>query len=97
MFQESKIITHFDLKALEARILKRLDAIEKALFAKLEYKQATYTIQQFSAATGLSYACVLAKCRRGKLNARQDGPGSRWTINGSELDRYLSEGNENHW
>ena len=97
MYEHPTHLTRFDLQALEARLLKRLEAIELALTRKLDHRQATYTIQQFAEATGLTYHCVLAKCRRGKLNARQDGPGARWTINGSELDRYLSEATENRW
>ena len=97
MYEHSQHLTRYDLQALEARMNKRMDELKQAILGRLDRRQTTYTVQQFAEATGLTYHCVLAKCRRGKLNARQDGPGARWTINGSELDRYLSEATENRW
>ena len=97
MYEHPNQLSRYDLQAMEARLTKRLDSLEGQVLGKLERKQATYTVQQFAQATGLTYDCILQKCRRGKLDARQDGPGARWTINGSELDRYLKEAKENRW
>jgi len=97
MYENPNTISRYDLQALENRLLNRLETLETLLLGRLERKQTTYTIKQFAEATGLSYDCVLQRCQRGKLDARQDGAGARWTINGDEMDRYLQEGAENRW
>ena len=97
MYTDPHQFTRYDAQAMEARILKEMKFLRELVQLLKENRQATYTVQQFADATGLSYDCILQKCRRGKLKARQDGPGSRWTINGEELDRYLKEGLDNRW
>jgi len=101
MYEQPSQISLYDLQAMEARmrnlLLEHFDLIDHRIQSLTEKRQATYTIKQFAEATGLSYDCVLQRCQRGKLDARQDGPGTRWIIKGEELDRYLKEASENRW
>ena len=97
MYEHPNQFTRYDAQAMESRLLKEMKVLRELIQKIKEKRQATYTVQQFADATGLTYDCVLQKCRRGKLRARQDGPGSRWTINGEELERYLAEGLDNRW
>ena len=97
MYEHPQHLSRYDFQALEARMNRRFDELKEAIIGRLERRQATYTIKQFSELTGLKYDTVLARCRRGKLKARQEGAGTSWTIDGSEVDRYLKEANENEW
>ena len=53
--------------------------------------------KEFSSRTGLPYSTVIYKCTTGKIKARQDGPNCSWLIYASELDRFKSEADDNHF
>lgn len=97
MYENPNQFSRYDAQAMEARVTKRLDTLEQKLLRLLQKRQATYSIKQFAEETGLSRSCVLKRCQRGKIEARQEGPGSSWSIKGSEVDRYLEEAKQNQW
>ena len=97
MYEHPQQLSRYDFQALQAHINARFDELKEVIIVRLERRQATYTIKQYCELTGLNYNTVLARCRRGKLKARQEGKGTSWTIDGSEVDRYLKEAKENEW
>ncbi len=54
-----------------------------------------YTPREFEAVTGMKYTTVILYCNNGKIKARQDGNGGTWLIARSEIDRFITEAEEN--
>lgn len=51
--------------------------------------------KEFSHSTGIPYSTVVYRCKVGKLKARQEDPNCAWLIFSSEIDRYITEANDN--
>ena len=85
-----QIVTKNDLLEMEGSLIIQI----KKIVSEKDRKKF-YTPKEFERETGMKYSTIIYYCSSGKLKARQDGKRGSWTIEGSELDRYIDEANLN--
>jgi hypothetical protein len=82
-----QIATVTDLAALRKHIVNDVAQLIKGK----EPQKLFYTPKEFAHITGMKYSTVIAKCKDGRLKARQEAPGCSWLISASELERLNEE------
>lgn len=86
----SQLVTVEDLQNFRKNLVADLE-----ILLKFKNRKEFYTPKEFGRETGMKYTTVIYRCKVGKLKARQDAPKCLWSIDSSELERYIQEANEN--
>ena len=86
----NQLVTVDDLNKFYEKIITEL----KSLISTNNMKEF-YTPREFGEVTGMKYSTVINYCNTGKIKARQDGNGGTWQILRSEIDRFITEAEEN--
>jgi transcriptional antiterminator len=60
-------------------------------------KKEFCTPKEFSEKTGIKHRTILNYCNSGKIKATQKVAGGSWTIHYSELERFISDAEENRY
>ena len=77
------------LRAMEARLMKRVHQIEALADAIRRRIPSCYTPEQFAEITGMPLDVIQSECYSGKLDTLNDEQGEVKYIPAYEADRYL--------